>query len=104
MDKLKNEDVPHRVGARRKILESIMERKRKWLGHWLWQNNLMVETLEGMVSGGKKRRRKISKSENYEEKNYYGMKRQIRNKTDNDGEPTSEDLPMGRILFIYIIN
>lgn len=40
------------------MLEIMNERKIKWLGEWLWRNNHIIESMEGVMAGNKNRGRK----------------------------------------------
>lgn len=52
-----NDYVLQTVGERRKILEMIMERKKKWLGHILRGESLVRDVLEGRLEGSRGRGR-----------------------------------------------
>src|SRR6201996_1944477 len=39
------------VGEKRKLIDTIMERKRKWLGHILRGDSLVKDVLEGRLEG-----------------------------------------------------
>ena len=55
----KNAVVLERVGEGRTMLELIKKRKRNWLGHWLRNNCLLKDALEGIVKGKKVRGTRI---------------------------------------------
>ena len=40
------------------MLETIMKKKRNWLGHWLRRNYLLKDALEGMINRKKVRGRR----------------------------------------------
>src|ERR1700761_6681016 len=52
-----NEYVLEAVGEKRKLLDMIMERKRKWLGHLLGVGSLVKDVLEGRLEGRRGRGR-----------------------------------------------
>ena len=52
-----NEYVLEAVGEKRKFLDTIMERKRKWLGHILRGDSLVKDVLEGRLEGRRGRGR-----------------------------------------------
>ena len=76
-DKVRNEEVLKRVGEKRRILQVIRNRKRNWIGHWLMRDCLLMDALEGMMSGKRGRgRRRYQMVDNIRvEKSYVRMKR-----------------------------
>ena len=44
---INNEYVPGRVNEKRKLLNTILERKKRWLGHILRGESLVKEVIEG---------------------------------------------------------
>ena len=58
-DKRMNEWVLEEVREKRTLLQSIKERKKKWLGHVLRHEGLLLECIEGKMEGkrGRGRRR-----------------------------------------------
>lgn len=68
-------------------------RKRKWLGHWLQWNNLMVKALEDMLAGGNKGGRRRSKIR-ISRRRTATMEGRASRRIEKDGHPTCEDLPI----------
>ena len=50
-DKVTNEEVLRRVNDDRQILNSIWQRKHRWIGHILRQNGLVHKITEGRMRG-----------------------------------------------------
>ena len=77
-----NEEVLARVEERRLILETILNRKKKWIGHVLRHDNLMKLVIEGRMEGkrgrGRKRFGMLDDIKNGEE--YVVMKRRAENR------------------------
>ena len=46
-----NEEVLRRVNENRQILNSIWQRKHRWIGHVLRHDGLLRETIEGRMKG-----------------------------------------------------
>jgi len=51
LDKVTNKEVHGRVNEDRQILNSIWQRKHRWIGHVLRQNGLLHEITEGRMKG-----------------------------------------------------
>ena len=51
-DRMRNEEVLHRVKEERNILHTIKRRKANWIGHILCRNCLLKHTTEGNREGG----------------------------------------------------
>jgi hypothetical protein len=50
-DRVRNEDVLHRVQEERNILHTIKRRKTNWIGHILRRNCLLKHVIEGKLEG-----------------------------------------------------
>ncbi len=50
-----NEYVLDQVNEKRKLLNTILERKKRWLGHILRGESLLKEVIEGRMEGKKRR-------------------------------------------------
>jgi hypothetical protein len=50
-DRVKNEEVLHRVKEERNIVHTIKRRKANWIGHILLRNCLLKHVIEGTVEG-----------------------------------------------------
>jgi hypothetical protein len=48
-DRVRNEEVLHRVKGERKILHTVKRRKAKWTGHVLRSNCLLKHVIEGEI-------------------------------------------------------
>jgi hypothetical protein len=52
-DRVRNEDVLHRVKEERNTLHPIKRRKATWIGHILRRNRLLKHVIEGKLEGRK---------------------------------------------------
>ena len=59
LDKVTNEEVHMRVNKDRQILNSIWQRKHRWIGHVLRHDGFLHEIIEGRKKGKPKRGRRI---------------------------------------------
>jgi len=59
-DKVINEEVLRRVKEDRQILNSIWQRKHRWIGHVLRHDGLLDEITEGRMRKTNKRKEKNS--------------------------------------------
>ena len=50
-DRVRNEEVLHRVKEERNILHTAKRRKANWIGHILHRNCLLKEVIEGKLEG-----------------------------------------------------
>jgi hypothetical protein len=50
-DRVRNEEVLHRVKEERNIVHTIKRRKAKWIGHILRRNCLLKHVIEGKLEG-----------------------------------------------------
>ena len=52
-----NEEMVGRAGENRRVLDIISGRNRNYLGHYMrqTQDNVMIETLEGLINGKRNR-------------------------------------------------
>ena len=57
-DKITNEEVLRRVGEKRSMAETIVRRKKNWIGHIMRGDRLMKEVMEGKMEGKRGRGRK----------------------------------------------
>jgi hypothetical protein len=55
-DRVRNEEVLHRVKEQRNILRTV-KRKAKWIGHVLRSNCFLKHVIEGDTSDGKMRKK-----------------------------------------------
>ena len=51
-DRVRNEDVLHRVKEERNILHTVKRRKADWIGHILHRDCLEKHIIEGKIGGG----------------------------------------------------
>ena len=49
--KITNEEVLRRVGEKRSMVETIVRRKKNWIGHIMRGDGLMKEVIEGKMEG-----------------------------------------------------
>jgi hypothetical protein len=79
-DRVKNEEVLHRVKEERNILHTIKRRKANWIGHILRRNCLLKHVIEGKLEGRtemtrkRRRRRKQLLDGLKEERRYWKLK------------------------------
>jgi hypothetical protein len=74
-DRVRNEEVLHRVKEERNILHTIKRRKATWIGNILHRNYLLKHVIEGKLEGriamtGRRGRRRKSK----EKRRYWKLK------------------------------
>jgi hypothetical protein len=50
-DRVRNEEVLHRVKEERNIVHTIKRRKANWIGHILRRNCLLKHVIEGQLEG-----------------------------------------------------
>jgi hypothetical protein len=50
-DRVRNEEVLHRVNEERNIVHKIKRRKANWIGHILRRNCLLKHVIEGKLEG-----------------------------------------------------
>ena len=50
-DRVRNEEVLHRVKEKRNIIRTIKSRKANWIGHILCRNCLLKHVIEGKIEG-----------------------------------------------------
>jgi hypothetical protein len=50
-DRVRNEEVLHRVKEERNIVHTIKRRKANWIGHILRRNGLLKHVIEGKIEG-----------------------------------------------------
>ena len=76
-EKKTNDEVLQIVEESRQIVDTVMERKKKWIGHVLRGDGLMKEVIEGRMLGKRTRgRKRIGMLEELLQKEPYGaMKR-----------------------------
>jgi hypothetical protein len=75
-DRVRNEEVLHRVKEDRNIVHTIKRRKANWTGHILRRNCLLKHVSEGKIEGmievtGRRGRRRKQLLENFKEKKVY---------------------------------
>lgn len=76
-DKKSNEQVLHDVGEERSMVQTVVKRKKNWIGHVLRGEGMMKDVIEGRVEGKRAvgRRRQSMLHELMEEGSYEQMKR-----------------------------
>jgi hypothetical protein len=86
-DRVRNEDVLHRVKEERNIVHTIKRRKANWIGHILRRNCLLKHVIEGNleerieVMGRRGRRRKQLLDDLKEKKRYWKLKEEALDRT-----------------------
>ena len=56
-DKVTNDEVIRRINVQRQLMDTIWQRKKKWIGHILRREGLMRDALEGRMEGKRGRGR-----------------------------------------------
>jgi Reverse transcriptase (RNA-dependent DNA polymerase) len=75
-DKKTNEDVLQSVGEERSLLETVLKRKKNWIGHVLRGDGLLKCVIEGRMEGKRSRGRpRIGMLDELKEGSYANMKR-----------------------------
>ena len=75
-ERMTNEKVLQTVEEQRQLVEKIIERKKKWIGHVLRGGGLMRDVMEGKMEGKRGRgRKRISMIDELMEGSYGSMKR-----------------------------
>jgi hypothetical protein len=75
-DRVKNEEVLHRVKEERNIVHTIKRRTPNWIGHFLRRNCLLKHAIEGKLEGrtemtGRRGRRRKQLLDDLKEKRRY---------------------------------
>ena len=80
-DRKTNEEVLRMVEQSRKLWETILERKKNWIGHVLRGNGLMLEVMEARMEGKRGRGRpRRGMLEDLLEESYEGLKRKAQDR------------------------
>jgi hypothetical protein len=86
-ERVRNEDVLHRVKEERNILHTIKRRKTNWIGHILRRNCLHKQVIEGKLeerierTGRRGRRRKHLLDDLKEKRRYWKLKEEALDRT-----------------------
>jgi hypothetical protein len=86
-NRVRNEEVLHRVKEERHILHTIKRRKANWIGHILRRNCLLKHVIEGKLegriemTGGRGRRRKQLLDDFQEKRRYWKLKEEALDRT-----------------------
>jgi hypothetical protein len=86
-DRVRNEEVLHRVKEERNIVHTVKRRKANWIGHILRRNCLLKHVIEGKLEGriemtGRRgRRRKQLLDECKEKRRYWKLKEEALDRT-----------------------
>jgi hypothetical protein len=82
-DRVRNEEVLHRVNEERNILHTIKRRKANWIGHILRRNCLLKHVIEGRIemTGRRGRRRKHLLDDLNEKRRYWKLKEEALDRT-----------------------
>ena len=82
-DKKTNEEVLQMVNERRSLLQTILERKKNWIGHVLRGEGLMMEVMEGRMEGKRgKGRKRIGMLEDIIVNSYVETKRKAQDRSE----------------------
>jgi hypothetical protein len=76
IDRVRNEEIVHRVKEERNVLHTIKIRKANWIGHILRRNCLLKHVIEGKLEGrtemtGRRGRRRKQLLDDLKEKRRY---------------------------------
>jgi hypothetical protein len=83
-NRVRNEEVLHRVKEERNIVHTIKRRKANWIGHSLRRNCLLKHVIEGKLEGrtGRQgRRRKQLLDDLKEKRRYWKLKEEALDRT-----------------------
>jgi hypothetical protein len=86
-DRVRNEEVLHRVKEERNILHTIKIRTANWIGHIFRRNCLLKHVIEGKLegriemTGRRKRRRKQLLDDFKEKRRYWKLKEEALDRT-----------------------
>jgi hypothetical protein len=86
-DRVRNEEVLHRVKEEKNIVHTIKTRKANWIGHILRRNCLLKHVIEGklegriVMTGRRGRRRKQLLDDLKEKKIYWKLKEEALDRT-----------------------
>jgi hypothetical protein len=86
-DRVRNEEVLHRVKKERNILHKIKRRKANWIGHILRRNCLLKHVIEGQlegrieITGRRGRRRKQLLDDLKKKRRYWKLKEEALDRT-----------------------
>src|SRR5215469_7050177 len=74
-DKKSNDEVLKQVGESRSLVNTVIGRKRNWIGHVLRGDGLLLEVMEGRMEGKRTRgRKRKSMLDDVQEEDYVHMK------------------------------
>jgi hypothetical protein len=80
-DRKTNEQVLIDVGEKRSLLQTVLMRKKNWIGHVMRGDGLMREVMEGRMKGTKASGRpRIGMIDDLKEKSYVNMKRKAQDR------------------------
>jgi hypothetical protein len=83
-DKVTNEEVLKRIGIERQLMDTIRNRKRKWIGHVIREEGLLKEIIEGRMEGKRNRGRpRVGMLDNLIMHTYVEMKRRTEERKKN---------------------
>jgi len=75
-DKMTNDAVLQTIGEKRILVETIINRKKRWMGHILRGGGLLKDVMEGRMEGKRSRgRKRLGMIDELKEKSYEEMKR-----------------------------
>ena len=81
-DKKTNDEVLQMMGESRRLMQTILERKKNWIGHGLREKGLMLEVMEGRMEGKRGRgRRRLGMLEDVIGNSYPEMKRRAQSRS-----------------------
>jgi len=76
VDKKTNQKILDNIGEKRSLLESVMKRKKNWIGHVVREDGLLKQVLEGRMEGKRPRGRlRFGMIDDLKEGSYVKMKR-----------------------------
>src|SRR5580693_5282858 len=80
-DRKTNEEILNKVGEKGSLLETIVWRKKNWIGHILRGEGLLKDVIEGRMKGKPPRgRKRIGMIDDLKEESYQDMKRRAENR------------------------
>jgi len=80
-EKKTNEEMLRMTGQNRKLIETVMDRKKNWIGHVLRGDGFMLEITEARMTGKRGRgRKRIGMLDELIEESYVELKRKAQDR------------------------
>src|SRR6476661_7270689 len=103
MDKRTNEEALSSMNEKRRLIKTLWDRKKNWIGHVVRGNGVMKLVLEGRMEGKRPRGRpRMGMIDDVLDETYGDMKRKAENR-ENWRILEAKDLPLGRELMMIVV-